>query len=63
MSLQKGIPEIILPDSLSEADSINTADAFLINKCDEWYFVEFKDAKMSNAKTGVLKRLILMFMR
>ena len=26
------------------------------NKCDEWYFVEFKDAKMSNAKTGVLKK-------
>ena len=28
--------KIILPDSLSEADSINTADAFLINKCDEF---------------------------
>ena len=42
---KKAYRKIILPDSLSEADSINTADAFLINKCDEWYFVEFKDAK------------------
>jgi hypothetical protein len=31
---KKAYRKIILPDSLSEADSINTADAFLINKCD-----------------------------
>lgn len=53
---KKGYRKIILPDSVSEDDSINTADAFLINAVSEWYFIEFKDAKLSNAKASVLKK-------
>lgn len=53
---KKGYRKIILPNSVSEDDSVNTADAFLINAANEWYFIEFKDAKLSNAKAGVLKK-------
>lgn len=39
---------------------INTADAFLVNKEDEWFFVEFKDAEVkadnSSLKNSVLKK-------
>lgn len=53
---KKGYRKIILPDSASEDDSVNTADAFLINGENKWYFVEFKDAKLSNSKASVLKK-------
>lgn len=53
---QKGYRKIILPNSISVEDSINTADAFLINHKNEWYFIEFKYAKLGNAKTSVLKK-------
>lgn len=53
---QDGYRKIVLPDSISIEDSINTADAFLINKSNEWYFIEFKYAKLGNAKTSVLKK-------
>lgn len=53
---KKGYRKIILSNSISEDDSINTADAFLINKDNEWYFVEFKLAKISNSKHSVLKK-------
>lgn len=53
---KKGYRKIILPNSTSEDDTINTADAFLINKDNEWYFVEFKLAKISNNKLSVLKK-------
>lgn len=48
--------KIILPDSKTEDDAINTADAFLINRDNDWYFIEFKDAKLGNAKASVLKK-------
>lgn len=49
--------KIKLPESLSEDDSINTVDAFLIDDNNEWYFIEFKDAKISNStKASVLKK-------
>lgn len=53
---KKGYRKIILPDSKSEDDAINTADAFLINHENGWYFIEFKDAKLGNAKSSVLKK-------
>lgn len=55
---RKGYRKIILPDSVTENDSINTADAFLINSQNEWYFIEFKDRTISNssAKISVLKK-------
>lgn len=53
---KKGYRKIILPGSVSEDESINTADAFLVNKDNVWYFVEFKYAKLGNAKASVLKK-------
>ena len=53
---KKGYRRIILPASCTEDDSINTADAFMINKDNEWYFVEFKDAKLGNSKHSILKK-------
>ena len=39
---------------------INTTDAFIINSNNDWYFIEFKDAKISaenaNLKNNVLKK-------
>ena len=37
---------------------VNTADAFLINKENEWYIIEFKDAAIS-AKSDSLKNNVL----
>lgn len=53
---KKGYRKIVLPDSKTEDDAINTADAFLVNNENKWYFVEFKDAKLGNSKTSVLKK-------
>lgn len=53
---KKAYRKIILPDSKTEDDAINTADAFLINRDNEWYFIEFKDARLGNAKASVLKK-------
>lgn len=53
---KKRYRKVILPGSVSEDDSINTADAFLINKDNVWYFIEFKYAKLGNAKLSVLKK-------
>lgn len=53
---KKGYRKIVLPDSKTEDDAINTADAFLINHDNDWYFIEFKDAKLGNAKASVLKK-------
>jgi hypothetical protein len=53
-----GYRKIIIPQSNTEdKDTINTVDAFLINCENEWYLVEFKDAKLGNSiKTSVLKK-------
>lgn len=53
---RKGYRRIILPASETENDSINTADAFMINRDNEWYFIEFKDAKLGSSKQGILKK-------
>ena len=55
---KKGYRKIILPNSWSEDDSINTADAFMVDADNEWYFIEFKDGKLSNKsnKVSVLKK-------
>lgn len=53
---KKAYRRIKLPNSLKERDSINTADAFLIDKMNEWYFIEFKDAVISSSKYSVLKK-------
>lgn len=53
---RQGYRKIILPVSETEDDSINTADAFMINRNNEWYFVEFKDAKLGNSKQSILKK-------
>lgn len=53
---KRGYRRIILPDSQTEDDSINTADAFMINRDNEWYFIEFKDAKLGNSKHSILKK-------
>lgn len=39
---RQGYRKIILPVSETEDDSINTADAFMINRNNEWFFVEKK---------------------
>lgn len=45
------------PESKTENDSINTADAFLINNENQFYLIEFKDAVFSSAtKVSVLKK-------
>lgn len=53
---RQGYRRIILPESQTEDDSINTADAFMINRDNEWYFIEFKDAKLGNSKHSILKK-------
>lgn len=53
---KKGYRKIILPDSETEDDAINTADAFLVNHENNWYFIEFKDGILGNAKESVLKK-------
>ena len=53
---QKRYRKIILPHSNTEDDSINTADAFMINKENEWYFIEFKYGIIGNNKLSVLKK-------
>lgn len=53
---RKAYRKIILSDSKTEDDVINTADAFFINHDNEWYFIEFKDAKLGDEKSSVLKK-------
>lgn len=53
---RKGYRRLILPASCTEDDSINTADAFMINRDNDWYFIEFKDAKLGNSKHSILKK-------
>lgn len=44
------------PDSITEDDSVNTADAFLVDKENEWFFIEFKDSPLNSVKDSVLKK-------
>lgn len=54
---KEGYLRMKAPDS-TEENSVNTADAFLINCKNEWYFIEFKDSVISN-KTKSLKNNIV----
>ena len=53
---QNGYRKIYRPLSISVKDSINTADALMIDKDWRWYFIEFKDAKIGKSKASVLKK-------
>ena len=50
----------IIKNADSQENPVNTADAFLINKENEWYFIEFKDTSIrSDSKTvkdNILKK-------
>lgn len=39
-----------------EDDPINSVDAFLINKDNDWYFIEFKDAAIDKSKDSIIKK-------
>lgn len=40
---------IFMPDSKAKEDAISSADAFFIRTNGEWYYIEYKDQKLSNA--------------
>ena len=44
------------PDSVKESESLASADAFAISSEDIWYFIEFKNQKISKAKDSVTKK-------
>lgn len=44
------------PDSKKDDESLASADAFVINSEDIWYFIEFKNQKISKAKDSVTKK-------
>ena len=50
----------IIKDADSKENPVNTADAFLINKENEWYFIEFKDTPINagnqSVKSSILKK-------
>lgn len=53
---QKGYKKI---KGVKSVDStINTADAFIINQENEWYFIEFKDSKLSGGKSTLKDNII-----
>ena len=44
------------PDSVKEQESLASADAFVISSEDIWYFIEFKNQRISKAKDSVTKK-------
>lgn len=46
----------IVKKALQEEHPINTADAFLIDKDNIWYLIEFKDCQINNKKDNILKK-------
>lgn len=44
------------PESKKDSDSPASADGFVVNENNEWYFIEFKDQKISSAKDSVVKK-------
>lgn len=46
----------IVKNTLPEEHPINTADAFLIDKNNIWYLIEFKDCPVNNKKDNILKK-------
>ena len=45
------------PESVKEADSLASADAFVINADNMWYFIEFKNQEITKAKDSVTKQV------
>ena len=43
-------------DSKKDDESLASADVFVINLEDIWYFIEFKNQKISKAKDSVTKK-------
>ena len=53
---QKGYKKL---KKVKSADSIiNTADVFIISQENQWYFIEFKDSKLSGGKSGLKDNII-----
>ena len=46
---QEAYRKIVMPDSKAKEDSISSVDACLIRMNGEWYYVEYKDQKLSKA--------------
>ena len=46
------------PDSKKEEESLASADAFVISSDNIWYFIEFKNQKITRAKESVTKKAI-----
>lgn len=44
------------PESVKEEDSLASADAFVINADNMWYFIEFKNQEITKAKNSVTKK-------
>lgn len=44
------------PESVKEDDSLASADAFVINADNMWYFIEFKNQEITKAKDSVTKK-------
>ena len=44
------------PDSKKEEESLASADAFVISSDNIWYFIEFKNQKITRAKESVTKK-------
>lgn len=44
------------PESVKEDDSLASADAFVINADNMWYFIEFKNQEITKAKNSVTKK-------
>lgn len=44
------------PESVKDDESLASADAFVISSDDIWYFIEFKNQKISRAKDSVTKK-------
>lgn len=45
-----------IPDSVKESESLASADAFVVSSDNIWYFIEFKNQKISKAKESVTKK-------
>lgn len=47
---QHAYRKIMMPESTAIHDSISSADAFLIRADREWYYIEYKDQRLSNTE-------------
>ena len=51
---------VIDKSQLTKDDIVNTSDGFIIDKCNKWYFIEFKDCDINGSrdslKNGIIKK-------